>query len=252
MEIILKGRIKSLVKDFGFIYCEINKTDYFFHQTSLDSIVKDDLAIGKIVTFKLRANKGREGSHAINVKLLNEIDKSIPILPVKRKNKYFFESQTDMIMGFRHIKEKLEFQKSKCTSNYEDAEEIMCQIQELLDIIDDLLVGPNPNLENITFEDLNVSEDHEKELKRDNKNYWKDSFNLQKFAEDVETISEREVDKGWQNDFSIIWHEWKDKERQIFHSGYFKGHFNYSFIEKGAKSAKNQYIRNGGIDPTCG
>ena len=88
MEIILKGRIKSLVKDFGFIYCEINKTDYFFHQTSLDSIVKDDLAIGKIVTFKLRANKGREGSHAINVKLLNEIDKSIPILPVKRKNKY--------------------------------------------------------------------------------------------------------------------------------------------------------------------
>ena len=241
MEIILKGRIKSLVKDFGFIYCEINKTDYFFHQTSTDDIAKDDLAIGKLVNFKLRANRGREGFHAIEVQLSKEIDKSIPNLPIKRKNKYFFESQTDMIMGFRHIKEKLEFQKSKCTSNYEDAEEIMCQIQELLDIIDDLLVGPNPNLENITFEDLNVSEDHEKELKRDNKNYWKDSFNLQKFAEDVETISEREVDKGWQNDFSIIWHEWKDKERQIFHSGYFKGYFNYSFIEKGAKEQTSVY-----------
>lgn len=241
MEIVLRGTIKSLVKDFGFIYCEINKTDYFFHQTSIDNIVKDDLAIGKLVTFKLRANKGREGFHAIDVRLLNEIDKSIPDLPIKRKNKYFFESQTDMIMGFRHIKEKLEFQKSKCTGNYEDAEEIMYQIQELLDIIDDLLVGPNPNLENITFEDLNISEDQEKELNRNNKNYWRDSFNLQKFGDDVETISERAVDKGWQNDFSIIWHEWKEKDRQIFHAGYFKGYFNYSFIEKGAKEQTSVY-----------
>jgi len=240
MEIVLRGTIKSLVKDFGFISCEMNKTDYFFHQTNLDK-ENNNLKIGNQVSFQLKANVGREGFQAIEIKIIQESNEIILIESPKKKLKYFFESQTDMIMGFRHIKGKLEFQKSKCTSNYEDAEEIMYQIQELLDIIDDLLVGPNPNFENITFEDLNISVYDEKELNRNNKNYWKNSFNLQKFGDDVETISEREVDKGWQNDFSIIWHEWKDKERQIFHAGYFKGYFNYSFIEKGAKEQTSVY-----------
>jgi len=240
MEIVLKGYIKSLVKDFGFIHCEINKTDYFFHQTSIENDAKDNLAIGNLVTFKLRANKGREGSHAIDVKLSNELDKSISSLTIKKKNKYFFESKTDLIIGIRHIKEKLEIQKSKCRSNYEDAEGMIDEIQELLDIISDFSDGPIPNIETVSFEDLNDSE-NKTELNRNHKNYWRDSFSLQEFANDVESISERQIDKGRQNDFSIVWGEWKDKERQIFHAGYIKGHFNYSFIEKGAKEQTSVY-----------
>ena len=241
MEIVLKGHIKSLVKDFGFIYCEINKTDYFFHQTSIDNIAKDNLAIGNLVTFKLRANKGREGSHAIDVKLSKEIDKSIPRLPIKRKNKYFFESKTDLVMGLRHITEKLDFQKLRCDKQYEDSEFVKDKIDELLDIIKDLLEGPSPNYDDISIEEINDSEDSGMELNRNHKNYWNKSFSLQEFGMNVETISSRETDKGSQLDFSIVWHEWKDKERQIFYAGYIKGYFNYSFIEKGANEQTSVY-----------
>jgi DGQHR domain-containing protein len=240
MEIILKGRIKSLVKDFGFIYCETNKTDYFFHQTSIES-KNENLGIGNLVSFTLRANRGREGSHAIQVKLLKEIDKSIPALEIKKKKKYFFESKTDLVMGFRHIKEKLEIQKSRSPKKYQESDFITDQIDDLLVIVDDILEGPSPNYENITFEDINDSEYTGLDLPRDDKNYWKKCFNLQEFAQNVESISSRDTDKGSSQDFSIVWHEWKDKERQIFHAGYVKGHFNYSFIEKGAKEQTSVY-----------
>jgi DGQHR domain-containing protein len=238
MEITLKGRIKSLVKDFGFIYCETYKTDYFFHQTSIES---ENLVIGDLVSFTLRANRGREGSHAIQVKLLKEIDKSVPVLEIKKKKKYFFESKTDMIMGFRLIKEKLEIQKAKSQKKYEEADFITDQIDDLLFVIDDFLEGPSPNYENVTFEEINDSEYIDQELSRNHKNYWKNCFCLQEFAQNVESISSRETDKGSPQDFSIVWHEWKDKERQIFHAGYVKGHFNYSFIEKGAKEQTSVY-----------
>jgi cold shock CspA family protein len=156
MEIVLRGTIKSLVKDFGFISCEMNKTDYFFHQTNLDK-ENNNLKIGNQVSFQLKANVGREGFQAIEIKIIQESNEIILIESPKKKLKYFFESQTDMIMGFRHIKDKLEFQKSKCTSNYEDSEEIIYQIQELLDILNDLLIGPNPNFEDISYEDLNCT-----------------------------------------------------------------------------------------------
>ena len=239
MEIILKGRIKNLVKDFGFIYCEINKTDYYFHETSIES--KEKLDIGNLVSFTLRENKGREGSHAIRIQKLKDIDKIIPALQIKKKRKYYFESDTDLVIGLRHIKDKLEIQKSKANKNYEDSEEIIDKIDELLNIINDLLTGPYPNRENISFDELNDSEDKGKVLKRNDKNYWRDSFSLQDFANDVETITERQIDKGRQNDFSVVWHEWKDKEKQIFHAGYVKGFFNYSFIEKGAKEQTSVY-----------
>ena len=115
MEIILKGRIKNLVKDFGFIYCEINKTDYYFHETSIES--KEKLDIGNLVSFTLRENKGREGSHAIRIQKLKDIDKIIPALQIKKKRKYYFESDTDLVIGLRHIKDKLEIQKSKANKN---------------------------------------------------------------------------------------------------------------------------------------
>ena len=239
MEITLTGRIKSRVKDFGFIHCESYKCDYFFHESSFED--GPLISIGDLVSFKLRPNKGREGSQAVDVRKLKE-NKTIEIInKPQKKLKYFFESQTDLIMGLRHIKEKLEFQKSKSASNYEDSEEIIYQIEELIDTINDLLNGPFPNYENINFEDLNISEDKGKELTRNHKNYWRDSFSLQDFGDSVETISERQIDKGRQNDFSIVWHERKDKERQIFHAGYVKGHFNYSFIEKGAKEQTSVY-----------
>lgn len=240
MEIILKGRIKSLVKDFGFIYCETNKTDYFFHQTSIEN-AKEELEIGALVTFKLRANRGREGSHAIEVKISKEIDKTIPNLEIKKKNKYFFDSKSDFVMGFRHIKKMLELQKSKSEKKYEESKLIIDQINELLEIINDLLEGPSPNYEDISLEDINNSEYRGSELDRKHKNYWRKCFSLQEFGKNVESISSRETDKSTPQDFTIIWHEWKDKEKQIFHAGYVKGHFNYSFIEEGAKEQTSVY-----------
>ena len=215
MEILLKGRIKSLVKDFGFIYCETYKTDYFFHQTSIEN-AKEELKIGALVTFKLRAHRGREGSHAIEVKISKQIDKTIPNLEIKKKNKYFFDSKTDFVMGFRHIKKMLEFQKSKSEKKYEDSELINDQIDELLEIVNDILEGPSPNYEDISIEEINNSEHRGIELDRKNKNYWSKCFSLQEFGKNVESISSRETDKGSHHDFSILWHEWKDKEKQIF------------------------------------
>lgn len=239
MEITLTGRVKSRVKDFGFIHCDAYNCDYFFHESSFES--GPVISTGDLVSFKLRANSGREGSHAVQVKKIEE--KKGTVLPNKpqKKLKYFFESETDLLMGLRHIKEKLEIQKSKATANYDDSEEVIDKIEELLDTINDLLTGPFPNYENITIDEINNSEDQGKNLKRSDKNYWKDSFSLHDFANEVETITERQIDKGRQNDFSIVWHEWKDKERQIFHAGYVKGHFNYSFIEKGAKEQTSIY-----------
>ena len=239
MEIKLTGRIKSRVKDFGFIHCEAYKCDYFFHESSFED--NNVISIGDLVSFKLKANTGREGSHAIQVKKLVENKKKDFKNNQTKKLKYFFESETDLLMGLNHIKEKLELQKNKASSNYEDYEEIIDKIEFLLDTINDLLNGPYPNYENILISDLNNSEDKGNNIKRNDKNYWRDSFSLHDFGNDVEAISERQVDKGRQIDYSIVWHEWKDKERQIFHAGYVKGHFNYSFIDKGAKEQTSVY-----------
>ena len=135
MEITLTGRIKSRVKDFGFIHCEAYKCDYFFHESSFEE--SSHLSIGDLVSFKLRPNKGRDGSHAIDVKRVKENEKQENGKKNEKKLKYYFESKTDLIMGLRHIKEKLEIQKSKCRSNYEDSEVIIDEIQELLDVISD-------------------------------------------------------------------------------------------------------------------
>jgi DGQHR domain-containing protein len=239
MEITLTGRIKSRVKDFGFIHCEKYNCDYFFHESSFE--INSVISIGDLVSFKLKANSGREGSHAIEVKKI--LEKKNPALVKKptKKLKYFFDSEIDLLMGFKHIKEKLEIQKSKANSNYEDSEDVIDKIDELLDVVNDILNGPFPNYENVRVEDINYSENKGLNLKRSDINYWRDSFSLHEFASEVEGISEREIDKGRQKDFTIVWHEWKDKERQIFHAGYVKGYFNYSFIEKGSKEQTSVY-----------
>ncbi len=240
MELILKGRIKSLVKDFGFIHCEMNKTDYFFHQTSFES-ASDNLIIGSLVSFELRANRGREGSHAIQVKLIKEIDKSIPAIDIKKKKKYYFENRSDMLLGFKHIREKLDFQKSKTIKKYKDSDFLNDEINELLEVISDFFEGPYPNFENVNFEDINDSDYTGKKVLRNDESFWLNCFSLQEFAQNVISISSRESDLGSQQDFSIYWHEWKENERQIFHAGYTKGYFNYSFIEKGAKEQTSVY-----------
>jgi DGQHR domain-containing protein len=241
MEIQLKGRIKNLVKDFGFIFCESNDTDYFFHESSIvDNSEK--ISIGSLVTFVLRANRGREGAHAIDVRILKDQD----IKPSKSSNgpkkpRFFFDDKTDLLLGLRHIQEKLNYQKSRCNKKYEDYENIVDEIDELLFIISDILEGPKPNWENLTIDDFNNSTKSNIELTRTNPNYWYKSFSLQEFASNVESLSARESDKGASEDFSIVWNEWKEKEKQFFHAGYLKGHFNYSFIEKGAKEQTSVY-----------
>ncbi len=240
MEITLNGHIKALKKDFGFIFCESFETDYFFHQTSIVNN-KIEINVGDFVSFKLRPNKNKEGSHAIEVKILKENKEKLILPPVKKKSRYLFDSKSDMIIGLRYLKEKLEYQSSKCNDKYDDSEMITEEIEDLLEVIDDLLEGPSPNVENISCSDLNNSEDSGIELKRNNINYWKNCFSLKNFGSQVEAVSSKETDKGRSLDFSIIWHEWKINERQIFYKGYTKGYFNYSFIEKGAKEQVSVY-----------
>ena len=96
MEITLTGRVKSRVKDFGFIHCDAYNCDYFFHESSFES--GPVISTGDLVSFKLRANSGREGSHAVQLKKIQE--KKGTVLPNKpqKKLKYFFESETDLLM----------------------------------------------------------------------------------------------------------------------------------------------------------
>jgi DGQHR domain-containing protein len=240
MEKQLKGIIKNLVKDFGIIFCEENNTDYFFHESSfLDNSEK--ISIGNIVSFGLKSNRGREGAYAIDVRILKETDYRPSKLLTKSKPRFSFENKTDLLIGLNHIKEKLDFQKSRCKKKYEDYENIEDEIESLLLIVSDLLVGPKPNWEDISVEDFNKSTISSRELKRNHKDYWYKCFNLKEFANNVESISSRETDRGASEDFTIVWNEWKEKEKQFFHAGYLKGHFNYSFIEKGAKEQTSVY-----------
>lgn len=239
MEIKLKGVIKSKIKDFGFIYCESLNFDYYFHESSFDK--ESEFEIGDLVSFGLRPNRGREGSHAHDIKKIKipgKISKEKKSLP---KLKFHFDSRDDLIFGFKHIKDKLEFQKSKCSLNYFEPEFLIEEIDTLLDIINDLFDGPSPNITDVSYEEINYSNDKGLNIPRTDKNYWKNSFSLQNFGHEVQTISSREIEKGKHNDFSIIWHEWKNNKRQFFNSGYVKGYFNYSFIEKGATTQTSVY-----------
>jgi cold shock CspA family protein len=66
MEIRLEGRIKTKVKDFGFIHCDSVNFDYYFHNSSFDE--ESNFEIGDLVSFSLRQNRGREGNHAYDLK----------------------------------------------------------------------------------------------------------------------------------------------------------------------------------------
>lgn len=236
----LKGIIKNLVRDFGFIKPETGDTDYFFHEsTVLDKSIK--LKIGQVVNFELRPNKGQAGYHAINVEILGEKAGKPPI-PKKKKLKYFFDDKDDLIFGLHYIIIKLISQKSK-KNLFEDSDFIEEQTGEIIDLINDLRLGAVPNIDTINVEDINNSESSSKKIDRDDPNYWLKTFDLQNFAEKIENISSIEPDKSRKHDFSIVWHEWKDRDKQLFHVGYSKDHFNYSFIEKGEKEQTSVYDR---------
>ncbi len=239
MEIRLEGKIKAKVKDFGFVHCEALNIDYYFHNSTISE--NQVFEVGDSVSFSLRPNRGKEGSHAIDLKMIQYSKNEKVKLKDKPKLKFYFESRDDMFLGLKHIKEKLVLQKSKCHLNYDDPEFIIEEIDNLLDIINDLFDGPSPNINNVSFEDLNYSTDKGLNINRFDKNYWKNSFNLQNFGHDVQAISSREIEKGKHNDFSIIWNEWKNNNRQVFNSGYIKGYFNYSFLEKGATTQTSVY-----------
>ena len=240
MEKVLKGHIKSLTKGFGFIFCISENQDYFFNQITQEDN-NTSLKIGDFVSFKLQPNTGRKGYHAIDITSCAEIDDSFHIQPKRTNSKYHFDSQVDMAVGLNYIREKFEKQRSKCKENYKDYESMQDDIDQLLFVVSDLLDGPSPNIENLNFEEINNSEVTGIDIKRTHKDYWNKNFNLKDFGHQVEYISSKEVDKGMDYDFSIIWHEWKANQRQYFYKGYKKGHFNYSFIEKGAKEQVSVY-----------
>jgi len=157
MEIRLEGRIKTKVKDFGFIHCDSVNFDYYFHNSSFDE--ESNFEIGDLVSFSLRQNRGREGNHAYDLKKITLTGKIPTEIKLRPKLKFYFDSRDDLIFGFKCIKEKLEFQKSKCHLNYDEPEFIIEELDSLLNIINDFFDGPNPNINDVSFEEINYSTD---------------------------------------------------------------------------------------------
>lgn len=239
MEIPVKGYIKTLVKDFGFIRVDSMESDYFFHSSYVQNY--KSLKIGDEVSCILRSNRRGTKTEAYEIKVINSLNKDGQAKKKRiKRTKFKFDNKSDAILGLNYIREKLSVQASaKSLLNYDDGEIIEAEINEIIHIIDDLLDGPTPNIDDIDISHLNNFED--KKCKRSNFDYWLNSFNIVEFGQAIENVSSIEVSRGRKNNTEIIWHEWKSKTRQVFSAGYHKGYFNYSFIEIGQSEQISVY-----------
>ena len=94
MEIKLKGTVKTLIKDYGFIYSPTDDNDYFFHISSIDNLhnEEENLQEGDAVSFYLRKNRGRDGNHAYRVNKIDEVISPRTILKPKKKKQIMREA----------------------------------------------------------------------------------------------------------------------------------------------------------------
>ena len=235
MEIELEGIIKNIRETFGIVTDEITNNDYLFYVSSIKQLDDKKIKVGDLVTFKLKKNK-RDDFDAIKVKLKKRAKNTTK----QKKIKYFFEDKNDAAIGLNFIKEKLNKQLEK-SELFNDQDHIETEINNIINIIDDLLTGSSPNIKDITISDLNEIKKDSTEHSRGDKDYWLYNFNIEEFAEKIIEIGKNEVKKGKKYDFTFTWHQWKDKNKQIFSAGYEKGYFNYSFIDKGETEQTHVY-----------
>jgi len=235
MDIELVGIIKNIRETFGIVTDEITNNDYLFYTSSSKSGDENSFKTGDLVTFKLKENN-RGDFDATKVVLKKRAKKTTK----QKKIKYFFEDKNDAAIGLNFIKEKLNKQLEK-SELLKEPDHIETEINNIINIIDDLLTGPSPNIVDITLSDLNDSKKDSIEHSRGNKDYWLYNFNIEEFAQKIIEIGKNEVKKGKKYDFTFTWHQWKDKNKQIFSAGYEKGYFNYSFIDKGETEQTHVY-----------
>ena len=55
MEIHIKGSVKTILRDFGFIHVNSLKSDYFFHKSNVENF--SELNEGDLISCYLRINK---------------------------------------------------------------------------------------------------------------------------------------------------------------------------------------------------
>ena len=91
MEIHIKGSVKTILRDFGFIQVNSLKSDYFFHKSNVENF--SELKEGDLISCYLRINKRTNKTEAFDIKKLRNIEKDIinSISKVKKVNKASIE-----------------------------------------------------------------------------------------------------------------------------------------------------------------
>jgi DGQHR domain-containing protein len=234
MEGVIKGVIKRMTPTFGVVTDQSTKEDYIFFLRGNNTNDKSAFNVGDIVSYELKTNS-RNSYDAHNISLIEGVRAN------KKKSKFFFTDKNDAIFGFKFIKDKLDDQLSKSNNgkDFEDPDYITTEINEIIEIVDDLLNGPSPNINDINIEDIN-NFNEPKDIGRNDPSYWQYNFNIEEFAQRVIEVG-NEVAKGKTHDFTFTWHQWQDNEKQIFSAGYTQGYFNYSFVDKGQKEQTHVY-----------
>lgn len=220
---VFKGEIRSTLPSFSTLICiegEYNGKVFSIKNNKLGDSEKSD-----IVSYSLD-----EDGYAINVKL---IEKSKIIF--FNKTKYKFESKQDIKDGFEYLKQKLEFQKKRLKSSYNNPEILQEKIDGIIDIIDDFFSSTEPNFDSLKPRDLHLINDFEKKsrVKRDDNNYWYHKLDLADLWDEAIDISNEPIDKGRELDFRIIWQEWYDDKKQEYNFGFAKDKLIYSYTDKG-------------------
>ena len=232
MKIDAEGLIKSINSNFGIIETE-NGIDYFFTSNNL---TKKDIQEGDKVSFNLTTSKKNNRTEAINIDLIEKYQG----LKKFKKNKFQFTDKTDFYLSVNLIKEKLNIQLENI-EKFDNSSEIENEISYILDLIDDLINGVEPNINSIDMNQINIYEPNNS--KRVDDDYWLHNFNLQEFAIKLIDLGRIEPKKSINKDYEIVWGEWRDKTKQIFKSGYDNKYFDYSYAEPGEISQTHVYSK---------
>ena len=76
---IMHGKIKKVIQDFGFIIPDDGGVDVFFHRSSIPPDVFAQLAPGQVVAFEVRTNaKGKTEGFNIILESFQTMEKPIP------------------------------------------------------------------------------------------------------------------------------------------------------------------------------
>ena len=231
------GIITNIRDDFGFIHCQDDGNDYFFHKTKMKE--GESLSKGVIVEFELSDHtpKGKD-LPPVSALWKKSVESKVKSSNVSKKLRYSFKDSSDIEQSLFKTVSKLSKMLANFEKSYNDPE-----------YIKERLLGLRKSWENLTeisHNEINVdiinnsfknSLSQIPEELRD----WAREFDLQAFGSELEEITSLPPDKGSKKSYAIIWGEWRDKKRQTFYSGYDEGFFNHSFLNPGESDAISVY-----------